>query len=87
MAHRTVTEIQDRTLGEFNRILHNAKYSDNARPTVEVSKPTVRPAAPERISFYVPSNPLNGFNGKSKQEQSDLKRKMRQVEKERKSSK
>lgn len=86
---KTNSEKQDQTIGQFERTLRNAKYSTpNTKTGIFVNPRKEAPKTEEvRISFYNPNNPLNGFRGKSKDEQDAIRKQMRQIERERKSSK
>lgn len=78
----TVFEKQTTILNQFERAIRNNER--NPLPTVieldmaatakiAARKPFVKQAAAPRISFYNPNNLLNGFGGKTKADQLDIK--------------
>jgi len=85
---KTNSEKQDQIIGQFERTLRNAKYfTSNTKTGIFVNPRKETPKTEEvRISFYNPNNPLNGFRGKTKDEQDAIRKQMRQLEKEHKNA-
>ena len=94
MPRQTISEIQDRILGQFSRdqrdvstnkernISLEKQIAEANRIAAETRKFNAKPSYAfiedeNRFSHYVPNNPLNGFNGKSKAEQEKIKAKIK----------
>ena len=68
-----VFDKQTRILNAFSRVVRNAERSSipsfiEREMAASAKRKAPKPQA-ERISFYQPNNPLNGFRGKTKAEQ------------------
>lgn len=63
--------------GELNFVESVIAESMRKKAEFEKSKPADQP----RISFYNPNNPLNGFKGKSKDEQQEIMKRLKAEEK------
>lgn len=69
----TAFEKQDRIIGQMNRIARQPETPSFIEREMAKQKPSIAKTEPVRISFYNPTNPLNGFKGKSRSEQIALK--------------
>ena len=77
MATKTAFEKQDNIIGQFNRTARQPEGPGFIEREMAKQKPSVTRTEPVRISFYNPSNPLNGFKSKSKSEQLEIKARMK----------
>ena len=76
---QTKTEMQTRILNGFSNTLRNEKYSEpsavqklifESKKNRSIRETRTREFNEKpRISFYNPNNPLNGFTGKTREEQ------------------